>query len=86
MRVTGRDLALIRLFNEIHLEQLCWSARGALRMLKRPDGANPWFEAQPLVRKHLATFMRRMGIEALCPERDKSRKSRGRGPTASHEP
>jgi putative transposase len=72
-------LALMRLIDEIHLEQPHWGARGVLRMLREHEQAKPWFEAQSLGRKHVATLMRRMGIEALCPKPGTSRKSRGCG-------
>ena len=77
--ICERDLALMRLIDEIHLEQPHWGARGILRMLRNHEGAKRWLEAQPLGRKHVAALMRRMGIEALCPKPGTSRKSRGRG-------
>jgi putative transposase len=77
--ISDRDLALMRLIDEIHLEQPHWGARGILRMLRQHEGAKRWLDAQPLGRKHVATLMKRMGIEALCPKPGTSRKSRGRG-------
>jgi putative transposase len=79
--ICERDLALMRLIDEIHLEQPHWGTRGVLRMLRHHDGAKPWLEDKPLGRKHVATLMRRMGIEALCPKPGTSRKARGHGHT-----
>jgi hypothetical protein len=62
--ICERDLALMRLIDEIHLEQPHWGARGILRMLRPHEGAKRWLDAHPLGRKHVATLMRRMGIEA----------------------
>jgi putative transposase len=66
--ISERDLALMRLIDEIHLEQPHRGARGILRTRRNHDGAKPWIGAQPLGRKHVATLVRRMGIEALCPK------------------
>lgn len=76
--ISERDLALMRLIDELHLEQPHWGARGMLRMLREHESAKLWL-AQPLGRKHVRTLMQRMGIAALCPKPGTSRKSRGRG-------
>ena len=76
--VSERDLALMRRIDELHLEQPFWGSRGLLRMLRRDASIKPWIEQQPLGRKHVATLMRRMGIEAQCPKPGTSK--RGRGP------
>ena len=75
--VSERDLALMRRIDELHLEQPFWGSRGLLRMLRRDASIKPWIEQQPLGRKHVATLMRRMGIEAQCPKPGTSRKGRG---------
>jgi putative transposase len=75
--ICERDLALMRLIDEIHLEQPHWGARGILRMLREHDSAKPWIALQSLGRKHVATLMQRMGIEALCPKPGTSKRGRG---------
>jgi putative transposase len=75
--VSERDLALMRRIDELHLEQPFWGSRGLLRMLRRDASTKPWIEQQALGRKHVATLMRRMGIEAQCPKPGTSRKGRG---------
>ncbi len=80
--ISDRDFALMRLIDEIHLEQQQSGTRGLLRMLRQQAGAKRWLDAEPLRRKHVAMLMQRMGIEALCPKPGTSRKSRGRGHTA----
>jgi putative transposase len=78
--MSARDLALMRLIDEIHLEQPHWGSRGILQMLLRDSRATDWIDrAQPLSRKHVATLMRRMGIEALCPKPGTSKRSRKPG-------
>jgi putative transposase len=79
--ISDRDLALMRLIDEIHLREPHWGARGILRMLCERQSAKPWIASQPLGRKHVATLMQHMGIEALCPKPGTSRKSRARGHT-----
>ena len=76
--VSERDLAPMRRIDELHLEQPFWSSRGLLRMLLRDQSLASWINADaPLGRKHFATLMRRMGIEAQCPKPGTSRKGRG---------
>jgi transposase InsO family protein len=53
--ISERDLALMRLIDEIYLEQPHGGTRGILRMLRNHEGAKRWLEAQRLGRKHVAT-------------------------------
>ena len=56
------DLALMRRIDELHLEYPFFGSRRLAEMLKR-DGT-------PVGRQHVATLMRRMGIEAIyCKKR-----------------
>ena len=52
-----RDLLLMRRIDELHLELPFYSARKLAEQLRR--------EGHPVGRRHVATLMRRMGIEAL---------------------
>jgi putative transposase len=54
------DLALMRRFDELHLEHPFMGARMLRRMLMR--------EGIRVGRRHLGTLMQRMGIAALCPQ------------------
>ncbi len=60
------ELALMRRIDELHLEHPFAGAR-MLRDLLRPEG-------HPIGRKHVATLMRRMGIEALYQKTNTSRR------------
>lgn len=76
--LSERGLVLMRRIDELHLEQPFWGSRGLLRMLLRDQSLASWINANaPLGRKHVATLMRRMGIEAQCPKPGTSRKGRG---------
>jgi putative transposase len=55
--VPDRDLALMRRIDELHLEAPFYGARKLAAQLRR--------EGHDVGRKHMATLMRRMGIEAL---------------------
>jgi putative transposase len=63
--VSARDLALMRRIDELHLEFPFAGARMLRDFLNR-DG-------HPVGRKHVATLMRRMGIEAIYRRRNTSR-------------
>jgi len=54
------DLALMHRIDELHLEHPFMGARMLRRMLLR--------EGMRVGRRHLGTLMRRMGIQALCPQ------------------
>jgi putative transposase len=58
--VSDADLDLMRRIDELHLEHPFMGARGLRRQLVRQD-----IHAG---RRHIATLMRRMGIEALAPQ------------------
>jgi len=58
--VSDADLALMRRIDALHLEHPFMGARMLRRML--------WREGLAVGRRHVATLMRRMGIEALCPQ------------------
>jgi putative transposase len=58
--VSGADLALMRRIDELHLEHPYMGARMLRRMLVR--------QGFKVGRRHVSTLMRRMGIEALCPQ------------------
>lgn len=64
--VRGADLTLMRRMDELHLEHPFAGSR-MLRDLLRQEGI-------PVGRKHVATLMRRMGIEALYRKPNTSRK------------
>ncbi len=55
--LSDKDKELIRLIDEIHLEEPCFGSRGIKSILKR-KGYN-------IGRTHIRTLMRKMGIEAL---------------------
>ena len=61
--VSERDLALMRRIDELHLEHPFAGSR-MLRDLLKQQGSE-------VGRKHVATLMRRMGIEALYTHRDR---------------
>ena len=58
--VSDADLALMRRIDELHLEHPFMGARMLRRMLQR--------EGVMVGRRHVATLMQRMDIEALCPQ------------------
>lgn len=58
--VSDTDLALMRRIDELHLEHPFMGARMLRRMLQR--------EGVTVGRRHVATLMQRMDIEALCPQ------------------
>ncbi len=58
--VSDADLALMRRIDELHLEHPFMGARMLRRMLQR--------EGVKVGRRHVATLMQRMDIEALCPQ------------------
>ena len=63
------ELALMRRIDELHLEHPFAGARMLRDLLRR--------EGHPIGRKHVATLMRRMGIEALYQKANTSRRHRG---------
>ena len=63
--VSDADLALLRRIDELHLEHPFMGARMLRRMLQR--------EGVTVGRRHVATLMQRMYIEALCPQPGTSR-------------
>lgn len=67
--VSAADLALMRRIDELHLEHPFAGARMLRDMLKR--------EGVEVGRKHVATLMRRMGIEALYRKPNTSRRHPG---------
>src|ERR1051326_1576210 len=68
--VSPEDLRLMRRIDELHLEYPFAGAR-MLRDLLRQEG-------ETVGRKHVATLMRKMGIEALYRKPNTSRKQIGR--------
>jgi len=58
--VSDADLTLMRRIDELHLEHPFMGARMLRRMLQR--------EGVAVGRRHVATLMQRMDIEALCPQ------------------
>ncbi len=58
--VSDADLVLMRGIDELHLEHPFMGARMLRRMLQR--------EGVTVGRRHVATLMQRMDIEALCPQ------------------
>jgi putative transposase len=58
--VSDADLALMRRIDALHLDHPFMGARMLRRML--------WREGLEVGRRHVATLMCRMGIEALCPQ------------------
>lgn len=77
--ISGRDLVLMRSIDEIHLKQPHWGSRGLLRMLLLDTRVRTALDGTSLGRKHVATLMKRMGVEALCPKPGTSKKARGAG-------
>ena len=67
--ISGADLALMRRIDELHLQHPFMGARQLRRQLQR-DGVG-------VGRRHVATLMRRMGIEALAPQPGTSRRAPG---------
>ena len=67
--VSDADLALMRRMDELHLEHPFMGARMLRRMLRR--------EGPMVGRRHVATLMQRMGIEALCPQPGTSKATPG---------
>jgi len=66
---SAADLALMRRLDELHLEHPFMGAR----MLRRQLLA----EGIRVGRRHLRTLMRRMGMEALCPQPGTSQRQPG---------
>lgn len=62
------DLALMRRIDAVHLEMPWFGARGLKRVLKT--------EFPGVGRRHYATLMRTMGIEAVCPQPGTSKRHR----------
>jgi putative transposase len=67
--VSAADLALMRRIDELHLEHPFMGARMLRNQLHR-DGVH-------VGRRHIATLMRRMGIEALAPQPGTSKRNPG---------
>ena len=67
--VSGADLALMRRIDALHLDHPFMGARMLRRML--------WREGLAVGRRHVATLMCRMGIEALCPQPGTSKANPG---------
>ena len=67
--VSGADLTLMRRIDALHLEHPFMGARMLRRML--------WREGLAVGRRHVATLMCRMGIEALCPQPGTSKANPG---------
>jgi putative transposase len=63
------DLALMRRIDELHLEHPFMGARMLRRQLQR-EGAH-------VGRRHIATLMQRMGVEALAPQPGTSKRAPG---------
>ena len=74
--ISEADLALMRRIDELHLEHPFAGSRMLRDMLRR--------EGIEVGRRHVATLMHRMGIEALYrkPQREPSRVGRGPIPTS----
>jgi len=66
---SAADLALMRRIDELHLEHPFMGARMLRRQLARAD--------VHVGRRHIATLMRRMGIEALAPQPGTSKRQLG---------
>jgi putative transposase len=64
--ISDSDLALMRLIDQLHLEHPFMGVRMLKRMLVR--------QGVHVGRRHLATLMGRMGIQALCPQPGTSRR------------
>jgi putative transposase len=67
--LSAADLALMRRIDELHLEHPFMGARMLRRQLAR--------EEVYVGRRHIATLMRRMGIEALAPQPGTSKRQPG---------
>ena len=67
--ISQTDLALMRRIDELHLEHPFMGARMLRRQLQR-EGAR-------VGRRHIATLMQRMGIEALAPQPGTSKRAPG---------
>ncbi len=67
--MSAADLALMRRIDELHLESPFMGARMLRRQLQR--------EGVHIGRRHIATLMRRMGIEALAPQPGTSQRAPG---------
>ena len=67
--VSPADLALMRRIDELHLEHPFMGARSLRRQLAR-QGIHSG-------RRHIATLMGRMGIQALCPQPGTSQRHPG---------
>jgi putative transposase len=67
--ISAVDLALMRRIDEMHLEHPFMGARMLRRQLAR--------EGVVVGRRHVATLMRRMGIEALAPQPGSSNRAPG---------
>jgi putative transposase len=63
------DLSLMRRLDELHLEHPFMGARMLRRQLQR--------EGIHVGRRHVRTLMRRMGLEALCPQPGTSQRHPG---------
>lgn len=66
---SSADLAIMRRIDELHLEHPFMGARMLCRQLKR--------ERIDIGRRHVATLMSRMGIQALCPQPGTSKPTPG---------
>ena len=66
---SSADLAIMRRIDELHLEHPFMGARMLRRQLQR--------EGIGIGRRHAATLMRRMGIQALCPQPGTSKPTPG---------
>ena len=66
---SAADLALMRRLDELHLEYPFMGARMLRRQLQR--------QGVRVGRRHIATLMRRMGIEALAPQPGTSKRAPG---------
>ena len=66
---SAADLALMRRIDELHLEYPFMGARMLRRQLQR--------EGVAVGRRHIATLMQRMGIEALAPQPGTSKRAPG---------
>jgi putative transposase len=67
--ISAADLALMRRIDELHLEHPFMGARMLRRQLQR--------EGIGVGRRHIATLMQRMGIEALAPQPGTSKRAPG---------
>jgi putative transposase len=67
--ISAADLALMRRIDELHLEHPFMGARMLRRQLK--------LEGVAVGRRHIATLMQRMGIQALAPQPGTSKRAPG---------